>query len=48
MFKDSIRIFQVLFEFIEGLIAKKYIFKVNLGFNLKKLKFGSRIVIFRT
>jgi len=41
MFKNSIRIFQGLVEFIEGLIAKiKLIFELNLGFNWKKLKYG--------
>ena len=41
MFKDSSGIFQGLIEFIEGLIARKIdFFKVNLGFNWKKLKFG--------
>jgi hypothetical protein len=28
-----------LIEFIEGLFARKIIFKVNLGFNWKELKF---------
>ena len=28
-----------LIEFIEGLIARKNDFEVNLGFNLRKLKF---------
>ena len=28
-----------LIEFIEGLIARKIVFEVNLGFNRKKLKF---------
>ena len=37
MFKDSIRKLQ-----------EKMIFKINLGFNLKKLKFGDRIAIFRS
>ena len=47
MFKDSIGIFQGLIEFIEGLIArKKFIFEVNLGFKLKKLK-SNRTVIFK-
>ena len=48
MFKDSIRIFQGLFEFIEGLIKRKLIFKANLGFNWKKLKYAGWIVIFKS
>ena len=41
MFKNSIRIFQGLVEFIKGLIAKgKLNFEINLGFNWKKLKYG--------
>jgi len=39
MLKDSIRNFQGLVEFIEGLIEKEMIFKVILGFDWKKLKF---------
>jgi hypothetical protein len=35
MFKDSIR-----------KLHEKMIFKINLGFNWKKLKFGGRISIF--
>ena len=38
MLKDSIRNFQGLVEFIEGLIEKEMIFEVILGFNWKKLK----------
>jgi hypothetical protein len=38
MLKDSIRNFQGLVEFIEGLIEKEMIFKVILGFDWKKLK----------
>jgi hypothetical protein len=37
-----------LIEFIEGLIARKIDFKVNLGFNWKKLKFWGQIVIFES
>ena len=37
MFKDSIRNFQGLFKKNEGLIARKNDFKVNLGFNWKKI-----------
>jgi hypothetical protein len=37
-----------LIEFIEGLIARKIDFKVNLGFNWKKLKFRSQIIIFKS
>jgi hypothetical protein len=40
MSKNSNRIFQDLIEFIKGLIARKLIFKVNLGCNLKKLNLG--------
>jgi hypothetical protein len=36
-----------LIEFIEGLIARKIVFLVNLGFNWKKLKFWGQIIIFR-
>jgi len=43
MLNDSFRIFQGLFEFNECLIARKLIFKVNLGFNWKKLKYEDRI-----
>jgi len=35
-----------LIEFIEGLIARKIDFEVNLGFNSKKLKFWGQIIIF--
>ena len=48
MFKDSIRIFQGLIEFIEGLIARKIDFEINLGFNWKKLKSRGRIAIFKS
>jgi hypothetical protein len=34
-----------LIEFMKGLIARKLIFYVNLGFNGKKLKFRGRILI---
>jgi len=34
-----------LIEFIEGLIARKIDFEVNLGFNWKKLKFWGQITI---
>jgi hypothetical protein len=44
MFKGSIRIFQGLFEYIKGLIARN----INLGFNWKKLKAGGRVAIFRS
>jgi hypothetical protein len=40
MFKDSIRIFQSLIEFIKILISRKFYFEVNLDFNFKKLKSG--------
>jgi len=48
MFKYSTRILQGAFEFIECLIARKIVFKVNLSFNWKKLKSGSRIVFFNS
>jgi len=41
MFMDSIK-------FIEGLIARKIDFEVNLGFNWEKLKFRDQIVIFES
>ena len=37
-----------LIEFIEGLIAIKIDFEVNLEFNLKKLKFWGQIIIFES
>jgi hypothetical protein len=37
-----------LIEFMEGLIARKFVFKVNLGFNWKKLKFWGQIRIFES
>ena len=38
MFKGSIRFFQGLIEFIEGLVARKIDLLINLGFHWKKLK----------
>ena len=35
-----------LIEFIEGLIANKFDFGVNLGFNWKKFKFRGQNIIF--
>jgi len=35
-----------LIKVIEGLIARKIDFEVNLGFNLRKLKFWGQIIIF--
>jgi len=35
-----------LIEFMEGLIAKKFDFGVNLGFNWKKFKFWGQNIIF--
>jgi len=43
MFMDSI---EGLIEFIEGLIARKIDFEVNVGFNWKKLKLWGQIIIF--
>jgi hypothetical protein len=37
-----------LIEFMEGLIARKNDFGVNLGFNWKKLKFWGQIIIFKS
>jgi hypothetical protein len=37
-----------LIEFIEGLIARKIDFGVNLGFNWNKLKFWGQIIIFES
>jgi len=39
---------QGLIEFMEGLIARKLIFKVNLGFYWKKLKFWGPIIILKS
>jgi hypothetical protein len=39
---------QGLIEFIEGLIAKKFIFYVNLGFYWKKLKFWGPTIILKS
>ena len=46
MFMDSIKFMKGLIEFMEGLIARKIDFEVNLGFNWKKLKFWGQIIIF--
>ena len=37
-----------LIKFMEGLIARKIDFEVNLGFNWKKLKFWGQIIIFES
>jgi hypothetical protein len=37
-----------LFEFMKVLFARKIDFGVNLGFNLKKLKFWGQIIIFES
>jgi len=37
-----------LIKFMEGLIARKFDFEVNLGFNWKKLKFRGQIIIFES
>jgi len=37
-----------LIEFMEGLIARKIDFSVNLGFNWEKLKFYGQIIIFES
>ena len=35
-----------LIKYMEGLIARKFDFEVNLDFNWKKLKFWGQIIIF--
>jgi len=45
MFMDSI---EGLIEFIEGLIARKIDFEVNVGFNWKKIKLWGQIIIFES
>jgi hypothetical protein len=37
-----------LFKFMKVLFARKIDFGVNLGFNLKKLKFWGQIIIFES
>ena len=37
-----------LIEFMEGLIARKFYFRVNLGFNWKKFKFWGQNIIFES
>jgi hypothetical protein len=37
-----------LIEFMEGLLARKNDFKVNLGFNWMKLKFLDQVTIFES
>ena len=37
-----------LIEFMEVLIARKIDFRVNLGFNWKKFKFGDQNIIFES
>jgi hypothetical protein len=37
-----------LIEFMEGLIARKFDFGVNLGFNWKKFKFWGQNIIFES
>jgi hypothetical protein len=37
--RTQLDFFERLIEFMKGLIARKIDFKVNLGFNWKKLKF---------
>jgi hypothetical protein len=48
MFMDSFKFYWSLIEFMEGLIARKIDFEVNLGFNSKKLKFWGQIIIFKS
>jgi len=48
MFMDSIKFMKGLIEFMEGLIARKINFEVNLGFNWKKLKFWGQIINFES
>jgi hypothetical protein len=44
----QLNFFEGLIEFMESLIARKIDFGVNLGFNWKKLKFWSQIIIFES
>ena len=44
----QLNVIEGLIEFMESLIARKIDFGVNLGFNLKKLKFWSQIIIFES
>jgi hypothetical protein len=45
--RTSLNFIEGLIEFMEGLIVRKIIFLVNLGFNWKKLKFRGQIIILR-
>ena len=47
MFKDSIRNFQSLIEFMKDLITRKNDFKVNVNFNYKQLNSENQIEIFK-
>jgi len=47
MGKDSMRILEGLINFIEDLIARNQSFRVNLGVNWKKLKFGTEIGLWK-
>jgi hypothetical protein len=48
MLVDSIEFIEGLIKFIEGLIARKINFYVNLDFNWKKLRFWSQSIIFES
>jgi len=48
MSMGSIEFIESLIEFMKGLIARKINSEVNLGFNLKKLKCRSQIIIFES
>ena len=41
MVKDLMRILEGLIKFIEELITRKSVFRINFGVNWKKLKFGN-------
>ena len=45
--RTQLNFIEGLIEFMEGLIVRKIIFLVNLGFNWNKLKFRGQIIILR-
>ena len=45
--RTQLDFFERLIEFMKGLIARKIDFKVNLGFNWKKLKFRGQLKFLR-
>jgi hypothetical protein len=48
MFMDSIKFYWKFNWIYGGFDCKKIDFKVNLGFNWKKLKFWGQIIIFKS